>query len=144
MYWLMLKSAKGEEIVRTIWFTQIFAICLSFFGCKDSAKNYQIEFVERKIAFSTDIQPNPLKLVVEINEDGKLRLNKIETGAINDPTFLTEKLKTIFDDREKAGINEKEVVIDAQYEVENEDLERLIESLAAANAAPILIVKSNL
>ncbi len=144
MYWLMLKSAKGEEIVRIIWFTQIFAICLSFFGCKDSAKNYRVEFVEREIAFSHDSKPNPLKLVVEITEDEKLRLNKIETGVISDPAFLTEKLKTIFDDREKAGIDEKEVVIDAQCEVEEEDLEILIESLAAANAAPILIVKSNL
>ncbi|MCA1622623.1 MAG: hypothetical protein LC778_02295 [Acidobacteria bacterium] len=122
----------------------ILAACLPPLGCKDSAKNYPVQFVDRNAAFSLDNKLNPLRLVVEINENGKLRLNKIETGTIEDATFLSERLKTIFADREKAAIGEREIVIDPQYEVEEENLERLIESLAGANAAPILIIKSDL
>jgi hypothetical protein len=44
--------------------------------------------------------------------------------------FSPEKIGAIFDDREKTGFVEKEVVIDPQGEVNHEDLKRLIESLA--------------
>lgn len=86
----------------------------------------------------------PLRLVVEIDENGRLSLNKIETGTIGDLTVLNEKLQAVFDDREKAGIGEREVVIDPQGSVKNEDVEKLIENLAAAKAAPIRIIKNNL
>lgn len=86
---------------------------------------------------------NQLRLVVEIDENGRLSLNKIETGTIRDLTSLTEKLKIIFDDREKAGIGEREIVIDPQGSVKNADLEKLIEGLAGVKAAPVLIIKNN-
>jgi len=130
--------------VKKLLLTAILAACLPFLGCKDSAKNYPVQFVDRNTAFSLDNKSNPLRLVIEINENGKLRLNKIETGTIEDTTFLSEKLKTIFADREKASISEREIVIDPRGEVEEEDLEMLIESLAGANAEPILIIKSDL
>jgi len=50
-------------------------------------------------------QPNPLMHVVEINAEGKLSLNRIETGAIGDTTVLSEKLMTVFKDREKSSIS---------------------------------------
>ena len=130
--------------MKKLLLTAILAACLPFLGCKDSAKNYPVQFVDRNTAFSLDNKSNPLRLVIEINENGKLRLNKIETGTIEDTTFLSEKLKTIFADREKASISEREIVIDPRGEVEEEDLEMLIESLAGANAEPILIIKSDL
>jgi len=64
-------------------------------------------------------------------------LNKIETGKIADATLLSEKLKVIFDDREKASIKEKEVVIEPQGKVRNEDLEKLVEILANLKTSPI-------
>jgi biopolymer transport protein ExbD len=130
--------------VKKIWLVSISAICLSFIGCKGSAKIYPVDFVDRSAVFALDKKPNPLLLVVEITEDGKLSLNKIETGMISDLTVLSEKLEVIFDDREKAGINEREVVIDPQSNVKNEDLEKVIKSLAGVKAAPIRIIKNNL
>jgi hypothetical protein len=86
----------------------------------------------------------PILLVVGITVDGRLSLNKIETGTIADTTLLREKVGAVFDDREKNGFVEKEVVIDPHGEVETEDLEKLIECLAEAKAAPIRVVKDNL
>ena len=83
-------------------------------------------------------------LVVEIDEDGKLSLNKIETGTIADVSLLSEKLKAIFEDREKTSIEEREVVIDPQGKVKNEDVEKLIENLADVKASPIRVVRNSL
>jgi hypothetical protein len=81
-------------------------------------------------------------LVIEINEAGRLRLNKIETGTIENTTFLSERLKKIFADRERTSISEREIVIDRQGAIKKEDLEKLIESLAGANAGSILIIEN--
>lgn len=121
----------------------IFAICLLFPGCQDSAKNRLVDFVDRSAMLSLDKKPNPLMLVVEIDEDGKLSLNKIETGTISDVSLLSDKLKVIFDDREKASIKERKVVIDSKSKVKSEDLEKLVETLASVKASPIRIVKND-
>jgi hypothetical protein len=133
--------------VKKILFASIFMICLSLFGCQDSAKNYPVNFVDRKAVFPIENQvrkANPLMLVVEVAEGGKLSLNKIETGTIDDLALLSEKLKVVFDDREKAGINEREVMIDPRGRINNADLEKLIESLADVKASPIRVIKNNL
>jgi len=121
----------------------IFAICLLIPGCQDSAKNRLVDFVDRSAMLSLDKKPNPLMLVVEIDEDGKLSLNKIETGTISDVSLLSDKLKVIFDDREKASIKEREVMIDSKSKVKSEDLEKLVETLASVKASPIRIVKND-
>ncbi len=133
--------------MRTILLVPIVVICLSFLGCQESAKNYPVDFVDRKAIFpiGNHIQKsNPLMLVIEIADDGKLSLNKIETGTIADTTLLSEKLKVIFDNREKASIAEREVIIDPQGKVKYKDLEKLIEAFADVKASPIWIVKNNL
>jgi hypothetical protein len=120
------------------------AICaagISLSGCTDSARNSPVRFVERSTVFSENEELNPLRLVIEINENGKLTLNKIEAGTLSDTTFLSEKLKTIFTDRKKAAISAREVIILPEYKVENEELEKLIEDLRISDAAPILVIK---
>jgi len=126
---------KRLVLIAAIWFAS--------FGCQNSVKNYPIDFIDRR-AVLLNKQPNPLLLVVELDESGRLSLNKIETGTISDLSNLSEKVEVIFEDREKAGISEREIVIDPQGNVKNEDLEKLIESLAAAKAAPIRVIKNNL
>ena len=79
--------------------------------------------------------------MVEITSDGKLSLNKIETGTIDDTAVLAEKLKSVFDDREKTSISEREVVIDRKGSVERKDLEKVIENLAGVKASPIRVLK---
>ncbi len=130
--------------MREIIFFSIFAVCCAFLSCHSSAKNYLVDLVDRSVVFAPDQKPNPLMLVVEIDENGKLSLNKIRTGTIDDLTELSKKLEAVFDDREKTGLVEKEVVIDLQGEVKNEDLEKLIESLAGVKASPIRVIKNNL
>lgn len=126
---------KRLVFIAVIWF--------SFFGCQNSVKNYPVDFIDRHAVLLSN-KPNPLLLIVEIDESGRLSLNKIETGTISDLTILSGIVQVIFDDREKAGISEREVVIDPQGNVKNEDLEKLIESLASIKAAPIRVIKNNL
>jgi biopolymer transport protein ExbD len=127
-----------------ILFVSIFATFLLLSGCESSAGNYPVTFVDQSDVFASDRRSNPLLLVVEMSEDGKLSLNKIETGTISDLEVLTEKLKAVFDDREKASINERDVVINLKGKISGEDLQRLVESLAQAKASPILVIKNNL
>ena len=121
----------------------ILVIFLLISGCQDSANTYQVAFVDRSKVFPTGSwgknSIDPLMLVVEIGEDGKLSLNKIETGTIES---LAEKIKVIFDDREKAGVAQREIFIDAKGNVAEQDLERLIESLAEVKAEPIRVIKN--
>ena len=129
---------------KKILLISIFILSLSFLDCKSSVKNYPVDFIDRNTILALGKKGKPLMLVIEIDEDGKLSLNKIETGTIADISLLSEKLKAIFDDREKTSIEEREVVIDPQGEIKNEDVEKLIESLAGVEASPIWVIKNNL
>lgn len=136
---------KDEHIVKDFvkknFLVSIFAVCLLLQGCQNSGK-YPVYFVDRNSAFLADQKQNPLRLIVEIKEV-KLSLNKIETGTLDDVSLLSEKLKAVFDDRKRAGIDEREVVIDPQDRIESEKLEKLIECLTKAEAKPILVIKNN-
>ncbi len=125
-----------------ILFAAFFTIVLTFLGCQGSTKNYSVEYVERNALFSLDRQPNSPLLVIEIDENGKLSLNKIQTGTISDLSELSEKIKVVLDDRERAGAVESEVVIYPQGKVNDEDLEKLIESLGDLKALPIRVIKN--
>ncbi len=85
-----------------------------------------------------------MRLVIEIGGSGKVKLNKIETGAVSDLSLLTEKLEVIFADRKRAGISARETIVDPSEDIKSRDLEKIIEALANAGASPILIVKNDL
>lgn len=121
---------------------QILIFFLSLVSCQNSANKYQVEYVNRNTVFSSDKTPNPLLLIVEITEDGKIRLNKIETGTIEDHDILAEKLKAIFDDRRRQGNFQREIVIDPKGKIKQMDMEKLIKSLSEAKAAPIVVIKN--
>lgn len=121
----------------------VLLICATCFGCKGEATNYRLQFVDRDTLSSHGLLPQPLMLIVEIEEDGALRLNKIDTGTTRDTSLLAEKLEVIFADREKAGINEREVVIDPKIKVESAGFEKLVKTLADLNASPIRVIKNN-
>jgi hypothetical protein len=107
------------------------------------AKNYPVEYADRKaVLFPASTKPDPLMLVVEIAGDGKLSLNKSEMGTIADPTPLSKKIKTIFKERENVTVTERGIVIDPKDKIKDEDMEKLVETLAAAKASPIRIIKS--
>ncbi len=121
------------------------AVCLLLSGCRSSTNYYPVTFVERSEALpEAEIQKtNPLLLVVEINGNGKLKLNKIETGTIADLSVLSEKIEAIFEDRRNNGVTEREIFVDLQGTIKGADLKKLIENLAARNAVPIRVIKNN-
>lgn len=121
----------------------ILLICASVFGCENSAATHRIQFVDRNQVSSHALTPQPLMLIVEIDAGGRLRLNKIETGTISDVSDLSEKIKVIFDDREKRGINEREVLIDSKINAEGEGFEKLLKTLADLKASPIRVIKND-
>jgi biopolymer transport protein ExbD len=129
---------------KKILFISIFVLSFSLLDCKSSLKDYPVDFVDRNAVFAFGKKPNPLMLIVGVDENGKLSLNKIETGTIDDTALLSEKLKAIFEDREKTSIEEREVVVDPQGKVKNEDVEKLIENLADVKASPIRVVRNSL
>lgn len=116
----------------------------SFLFCRSSLKNQPVDFVDRKVVFAVEKSSQPLLLVVEINGAGAFKLNKIEMGNIENTALLHERLKNIFADRARNSISQREIVIDRQGEIKNEDLEKLIESLANSGASPIRVIKGNL
>ena len=137
------RSAVQSERVKQISLMPVVLICATFFGCEGSAANQRVELVDRNAAFSQGVLPQALMLIVEIDEGGRLRLNKIETGTTRDMSLLAENLRVIFADRERSGINERDVLIDLKIDLETEDLDELIGTLADLHASPIRIIKND-
>lgn len=118
----------------------IFGFCLLFSGCKYSAESQPVEFVNRNAMSNFK---NPYLLTVKIEKDGKLLLNKIETGTISDLREFAEKIKAIFADRQRNGVFYKEIIIDADESTQTQDLEKVVECLVNAKAAPIRLIKDD-
>jgi hypothetical protein len=133
----MLKSLKKIRFFLNV------VLLLCILGCNKQRENYPVNFIAREDVPSFEKNTNPLLLVVVITDEGKLSLNKIETGTIDDMSVLSEKLRSIFDDRKKNGITEREVLVEMKGNVKNKDLEKLIENLNAVKAVPISVIKDN-
>lgn len=121
-------------------------ISIFLWGCGRSSPGSTVVFVDRDETSANSLLPegeDPLLLVVRITEDGKLALNKIDVGTIADLNPICEKLEAIFEDRARAGIDSKEVVIEMKGNISGENFEKLIQSLAAISARPIRVVKGN-
>ena len=136
------RGAAQSDRVKQILLMPFVLICATFFGCAGSETNQRVEFVDRSAAFSQGVLPQ-LMLILEIDEGGRLRLNKIETGTTRDMSLLAENLRVIFADRERSGINERDVVIDLKIDLETEDFDELIGTLADLHASPIRIIKND-
>ncbi|HEX8250351.1 MAG TPA: biopolymer transporter ExbD [Pyrinomonadaceae bacterium] len=53
---------------------------------------------------SDDLLPNPNTLIVTINPDSSLKLNREDSGSITEPQSLLEKLSGKFEERLRNGI----------------------------------------
>jgi biopolymer transport protein ExbD len=91
-----------------------------------------------------NIRPNPLTLVVSIGTDMKIKLNKDEFGDISDTSTLTNKLLSLFKEREtnltyKEGTNEieKTVFVKAPRAVKYGEVVKLIDAIKFAGATPV-------
>ena len=93
----------------------------------------------------TEIKPNPLTLVVEIDKATLgVKLNTEEMGNVNDTTTLTYKLVGVFKDREKNGIFregtnevEKTIFIKAPRSSKYGDVVKVIDAVKVAGSQPI-------
>jgi biopolymer transport protein ExbD len=90
------------------------------------------------------LKPNPATLVVELDKNMKLRLNRDEMGSLNDLSPLERTLKEIFRLREDNGIFrngtnevEKRIFLKAPPSVGFFDVIKIIESLRKTGASPI-------
>ena len=90
------------------------------------------------------VRPNPNYLLVSLQNDSKILLNREEHGTFNNTAPLKEKLDEIFKMRDKYGILrygtnevEKTVFVTAPDSVKFSDVIKLIREIAAAGAAPI-------
>ncbi len=93
----------------------------------------------------TQVQPNPLTLVVSINKDTKaVTLNNEAAGDVSDASPLTERLKGIFKEREAGGVFkdgtneiEKTLFIKSPTSVRYGDVVKVIDAAKSAGAQPI-------
>lgn len=99
---------------------------------------------EPKPEDQTVAKPNPLTLVVAIAKDGKVTLNNEDTGDVQDPSLLTNKLSEQFKIREnngtfREGTNEveKTVFMKAPKSVPYGNVVRVIDAVKMAGAEPI-------
>ncbi|HRH40780.1 MAG TPA: hypothetical protein PKY82_03985 [Pyrinomonadaceae bacterium] len=116
-------------------------------------QNIKVEFAEYfyglvpKAPKPTDIpRPNPLLLVVKLDNDKNIYLNGEKTGTINDLTGLKNNLGRIFKDREDMGVFreksnevEKTVFIEAPLPVGFSDVKKIAEALNEVFASPIYL-----
>lgn len=98
----------------------------------------------------TNVKPNPMVLVVELDKNAKLRLNDYEMGSLNDLAPLEREMKELFRAREangvfRSGTNEieKRVFVKAPLSAGFFDVIKIIESLRETGAAPIGLVIDN-
>lgn len=127
-----------------IWPALVLTAWLLAPACRESTHTPAVMFVDQSGPEASGLsrrQPNPLLLKATLDGTGNLTLNRIAVGTIEDTTILGEKLMTIFKDREKSSIAEREVLIEMEGMVKHDDLQRLIAALTEAGASPINVIK---
>ncbi len=89
-------------------------------------------------------KPNPQALVAMLDKDGRLSLNREESGTISDSKKLENKLVEIFKERESNGVFrefsnevEKTIFLKVSKSVKYGDFIKLVEAVRAAGAQPI-------
>lgn len=89
-------------------------------------------------------KPNPLTLVVTVESNLKVKLNQEEMGDVTDTSTLTNKLLSVYKDREangtfREGTNEveKTIFIKAPRSVKYGDVVKIIDAAKVAGAQPI-------
>jgi len=90
-------------------------------------------------------KPNPLTLVVTIDKNGGLLLNKDSMGNVSDTSVLNERLKQVFKDRESSGTAfregtnevEKTLFVKAPRTLKYGEVVKVIDAVKEAGAQPI-------
>jgi biopolymer transport protein ExbD len=90
------------------------------------------------------LKPNPNTLIVFVDKDGKLTLNKDEMGNLADSSNLTKSLTDIFNYRDANGIfregtneTEKTVFIKAPRSIKYGEVAKVVDAVKFAGAQPV-------
>jgi biopolymer transport protein ExbD len=100
---------------------------------------------EPKNQQNLDVKPNPLTLVIAINNQTKaVTLNNEAAGDVSDASALTSKLQEIFKQRENNGVFrensneiEKTIFIKSPKSMRYGDVVKVIDAAKVAGASPI-------
>lgn len=147
-------NASNEDVLQVFDIIRkagIDKIGLVVVGEKNSAEPIQIylERFEVRLPQPTDktteaVRPNPLTLVVMLDKDGILMLNREDTGRISETELLKNKLDRIFKERESNGVFregtnevEKTVFLKVSKSGKYGDFIKLVEAVKGARAEPI-------
>jgi biopolymer transport protein ExbD len=92
-----------------------------------------------------NVKPNPLTLVVAISKETKgITLNNEPFGDVSDPSALSNRLRTIFKERENNGVFrentnevEKTLFIKSPKSIRYGDVVKVIDAAKSVGAAPI-------
>jgi biopolymer transport protein ExbD len=102
--------------------------------------------VDPKFLKFQEVKPNPLLLVVSLNDDLSIELNGVTYGALSDTSELGVVLKDIFHEREIDGVFregtyeiEKTVYLKAAPTVKFSELVTLATAVADAGAGPLYL-----
>ena len=125
----------------------VLLVLLIIFMVISPAKPHQFEAKvpsEPKEDLNVEAKPNPLTLVVAVERDGKIKLNQESQGDISDTETITNRLQTIFKERENEGVVkegtneiEKTVFIKSPRSVKYGDVVKVIDAVKLADAQPI-------
>ena len=113
------------------------SIIISSFLAQGCVNSSQVTFGEQAGVIR---ERRPLDLVVEIDGQGRLSLNKIETGTVKDMSILKEKLHAVLADRDRWSIPERDVVIEVEGSIDHSDLDALIGSLKNTGISQITVL----
>ena len=100
---------------------------------------------EPKDQQNVDVKPNPLTLVVSINQATRqITLNNEAAGTVDEPEALTNQLLEIFKQREANDVRsevtnqiEKTIFIKSPKSIRYGDVVRVIDAAKSAGASPI-------
>lgn len=121
-------------------------VAATLIGCGGPAKDSKVMVVQRTGEYSQAARgekADPFSLIVEIDVDGNLYLNKVRRGTIDDPSILVDGLNSIFMDRDMQGHTAREVIIDAGTSASRQVIGNLAEFIDKTDAEPIVIINGN-
>ena len=136
---------EDEEALKFSLSVSVILVCLS--GCSGPAGQHDARYIDRDgllVADSQKNDPDSLRLIIDVDQDGHVSLNKIQMGSIQDLGQLHDAMVAIFNDRKRQAIEARDVIVITNSHMDSIDLEDLIDMLSSVDAQVRVIFTSDL